>query len=418
MTVLRAKFLHSLHWLQSSVAANNSLAGSTSSVARRYSVSIAILVLATAIRWALDSALGNTQAYTFYFAAIALTSWYSGFWPSILAICLSYLAAHWFFVFPRHQFVFHEYSLDDYISLGGFLFSGLAIAFTSRALHNARNRSEAERQLLAREIIGRERAQQELQHAQEQLREHALTLEKRVEERTASLRESIQSLEGVCYHIAHDLRAPLRAIQGFTTILLSDYASNLDQTGKDFARRAANSAHRMDNLIFSLLEYGQLGHMQIPFSNVPLEPLVNATLDHLADEIRSSKAEIRIEQPLPSVWGNPELILQVLENLFSNALKFIPAGTIPKIHIYFEQTGKLVKLCIKDNGIGIKSEYQKRIFQIFEQLNKTDAASGTGIGLALVAKAVQRMHGRVGIQSQPRQGSVFWIELPGAISQN
>jgi signal transduction histidine kinase len=170
----------------------------------------------------------------------------------------------------------------------------------------------------------------------------------------------------------------------------------------------------MDNLIFSLLEYGQLGHMQFAFTNVALEPLVDAALRGLKAEINSSKAQIHIKRPLPSVWGNRELLLQVLENLLSNAIKFVSPDTAPRIDVYAEQNANTVRLSIRDNGVGIKTEYQKRIFQIFEQLNQSKTDSGTGIGLALVAKAIQRMHGRVGVQSQPADGSIFWIELPSS----
>jgi signal transduction histidine kinase len=414
MTALRTKFSRWIQWLQSSVALNNSATGKKSSVFLRYGAGIAMVILATALRWALDPALAHAQIYTFYFAAIAVTSWYAGFKPSLVAIFLSYLSAHWFFMEPRFALAFHKYNLDDALGFIGFLFSALAIAFTSRALHQARNRSENERHKLVNEIIEHERTQRELQHAQEQLKDYALTLERRVQEQTASLVQSIQSLEGVCYHIAHDLRAPLRSIQGFTTLLLSDYATQLDQTGKDYARRAAESANRMDNLIFSLLEYGQLGHMQFTFANVALEPLVDATLTALRTEISLSKAQIHIKHPLPSVWGNSELLLQVLENLLSNAIKFVAPNTTPQIDVYAEQNGNTVRLSIRDNGVGIKAEYQKRIFQIFEQLYQSKTDSGTGIGLALVAKAIQRMHGRVGVQSEPGDGSTFWFELPNS----
>ena len=121
----------------------------------RYIVSIVCVVLATAVRAAVDGPLKDHHAYTFYFAAIAFTSWYSGFWPSILAISLSYIAADWFFIPPRYAFDFHDFGLDDFIALGGFLMSGLAIAFTSRALHRAKDRSERPQAELATEILAR-----------------------------------------------------------------------------------------------------------------------------------------------------------------------------------------------------------------------------------------------------------------------
>src|SRR5206468_217905 len=133
-------------------------------------------------------------------------------------------------------------------------------AFTIRAVEAERKRVERRSEQLAREVKERERIQRELEDVQKALREHASNLEDRVEDRTATLRQTIQSLESVCYHIAHDLRAPLRAMQGFTTMLMSDYARNLDARGEDYARRVAEAAARMDKLIQSLLDYGRLGH--------------------------------------------------------------------------------------------------------------------------------------------------------------
>ncbi|MDB6125556.1 MAG: Integral rane sensor signal transduction histidine kinase [Pedosphaera sp.] len=412
MTVLKAKLTHWLHWPKLDIIRPALKPLYQPSLAIRYIFTFSILALATAIRWSFDAELGDTQAYTFYFAAIAITSWYAGFWPSVVAIVLAYFSAHWFFIHPRYELAFHEYTLDDYISLGGFLFSGLAISFTSRALHTARKRAEAKQQELAREAIERERAQLELQKTQSQLQEHAHMLEQRVEERTANLVQTIHSLEGVCYHIAHDLRAPLRAVQGFTTLLLEEYAPKLDKAGEDYARRAADSANRMDDLIFSLLEYGQLGSMQFPFTAVDLNPLITGILDRQATHIKSRNAQIQIEQPLPVVFGNFELLNQVLDNLIINALKFVPLGTTPHVHISAQKTDNTVRIWIKDNGIGIEPEFQKKIFQIFEQLHDKQKYPGTGIGLALVAKAVQRLKGRVGVESELGKGSRFWVELP------
>jgi signal transduction histidine kinase len=411
MAVLIDKLSRWIHWPHAD-APYHAASPHHPSVYFRFAAALAIVGIATGIRWSFDAALGDAQAYTFYFAAIAITSWYAGFWPSIAAILLSYLAAHWFFIQPRYKLNFHEYSLDDYVSLGGFLFSGLAISFTSRALHAARQRAELKRQQLAREILERERAQQELQEAQALLQEHATTLERKVEARTSNLVQTIQSLEGVCYHLVHDLRAPLRAIQGCTTLLLEDYASQLDQTGKDYARRAADSANRMDALIFSLLEYGQLGHIQFPLASVNLDQLVTDAIARHPDQIRSRDAQIRVDRPLPKVMGNSELLEQVLDNLIGNALKFVAPEVTPAIHIRAQVFGDTARLWIKDNGIGIQPQYQEKIFQIFEQLNGGKRYPGTGIGLALVARAMQKMRGRVGVESEIGKGSQFWIELP------
>jgi signal transduction histidine kinase len=387
------------------------------SLVLRYIVSIVCVVLATAVRAAVDGPLKDHHAYTFYFAAIAFTSWYSGFWPSILAIVLSYVSADWFFIPPRHAFDFHEFGLDDFIALGGFLMSGLAIAFTSRALHRAKDRSERRQAELGSEILARKEVQQQLEHAQELLKTHAVTLEQRVEERTADLKQTIHSLEGVCYHIAHDLRAPLRAMQGFTALLVTDYGTHLDPAGEDYARRVADAARHMDKLIESLLLYGRLAHLQFSPKVLDLEAHIENVLDHFSSEIHSRHAEIRIERPLPAILGGATLLDHALLNLIGNALKFVPPEIPPRIAIRAETRGNTVRLWIRDNGIGIPKEYQSKIFQIFERLQSDHhTGPGTGIGLAVVSKAVQRMGGRAGVESQLGHGSDFWIELPLASS--
>lgn len=381
----------------------------------RYIVSIVSVVMATAVRAAVDKPLGDHHAYTFFFAAIAFTSWYSGFWPSILAIVLSYISADWFFIPPRYAFDFHDFGLDDFISLGGFLVSGLAIAFTSRALHRAKDRSERRQAELAREILERERVQHQLEIVQQQLKQHATTLEQRVEERTSDLKQTIHSLEGVCYHIAHDLRAPLRAMQGFTALLVSDYGGNLDAAGEDYARRVTEAARHMDKLIDSLLVYGRLAHLQFSPSVLDLETHIDKVLAQLSPEVKARRAEIRVERPLPAILGNATLLDHVLVNIIGNAIKFVHEELTPRIQISGERRGHMARLWVKDNGIGIAPEYQGKIFQIFERLQAKEVQPGTGIGLAVVSKAAQRMGGRTGVESKPGKGSQFWVELPLAM---
>ena len=378
----------------------------------RYLVSIGSVALMTGLRLAVDPVLQGHHPYTFYFAAIAVSAWYSGFWPSVLAIVLSYLAADWFFVPPIYAFDFHDFGLDDFLSLGGFLFSGLVIVFSSRALEIAKRRAEQKQLDLAREIVERERVQKDLERAQEALQNHTNTLEERVEERTAVLRQTIHSLEAVCYHIAHDLRAPLRAMQGFTTLLVRDYAPHLDQTGEDYARRVGEAAHRMDRLIQSLLDYGRLGHQQFSVSKVSLEAQLDGVVASFAAQVLAREAKIQIDRPLPAVRGNPILIEQVLSHLLDNALKFVRNGVAPRIHIWAQTRNGTVRLWIEDNGIGIAPEYRDKIFQAFERLQPDEIQPGTGIGLAIVAKAVQRMKGNVGVESETNKGSRFWVELP------
>jgi K+-sensing histidine kinase KdpD len=218
-----------------------------------YLVSVLTVGAATLLRIGLDPILGEHHPFTLYFGAVAIASWYGGFGPGVLAIVLSYFGADWFFISPRFEFNLPHTNLDEFMALMAFLFSSFAIAFTSQLLRQALNRARRKQRELELEIIERRRAEDALKQAQTQLRQYAARLEERVEERTAHLQETIRSLEGVCYHIAHDLRAPLRAMEGYTSILTREATDRLDPTTVRYLQNVSGAADRMDLLITSLL---------------------------------------------------------------------------------------------------------------------------------------------------------------------
>jgi signal transduction histidine kinase len=266
---------------------------------------------------------------------------------------------------------------------------------------------------IARDITEHKQAEESIKAARDEISRHALELEKRVTERTASLRQSVQSLESVLYHVAHDLRAPLRAMQGFTTILLNEYAPKLDEKGEDYAQRVSTAASRMDTLIQDLLRYGRLAHTPLSLVAVNLNQELEVVQGRLAEKIRNKGAVISVESPLPEVWADPVVLDEILSNLLKNALTFVAPGVRPKIHIRAEPAGPgLVRIWMADNGVGIGAEHHERIFRVFERLQIEDVYTGTGIGLALVRKGMERMGGRSGVESKPGEGSRFWLELP------
>lgn len=315
--------------------------------------------------------------------------------------------------------------------IGGALLS-LAMFYLTRAEGQARRAAESwAARLNASELALRE--------SQESLRRYAAELEHRVAERTANLAQSLQSLEGVLYHVAHDLRAPLRGMASFTNILLEEYAPHLDERGRDYARRVSHAAQRMDTLVQDLLAFGRLAHTAVPLSTINLEHEVNAALDRFSSEIQARGASVEVCSPLPTVKANAAVLNQIISNLLSNALKFVRPDTRPRVRISTEETtsrigsageksggtpsldvklsaldGKFVRLWIEDNGIGIQPQYHERIFRMFERLHGADSYPGTGIGLAIVRKGIERMGGRVGVESTPGAGSRFWVELPAA----
>jgi signal transduction histidine kinase len=263
-----------------------------------------------------------------------------------------------------------------------------------------------------RDVTERRNAERALSAAHAQIRAYAANLERKVIERTAELHESIESLELLTYTMAHDLRTPIRAMQGFAAALREDVP--MDETGRMYAVRIAEAADRMSQLVNDLLDYARLARLTIPLEPVELKPTLEKVVALWDDKIKRSHAEITVEEPLPAVSGNEVFLSHVMNNLLGNALKFVAPGAAPRIFIHAEAHNSVVRLWFEDNGIGIAPEYHERIFGIFQRLHATEEYPGTGLGLAFVKRAVERMSGRLGLESEPGKGSRFWIEFPRA----
>ena len=259
-------------------------------------------------------------------------------------------------------------------------------------------------------------AVRDLLHDQEQTVERMdllnQALEKRVVDRTAQLQEINDQMEAFAYSVSHDLRAPLRAIRGFAQALAEDYGEGLDETARDYLNRMGEGAERLDRLIQELLQYSRLGRTMLTFETVDLETAVQRALEQLESDIRGADAAVEVVKPLPKILGHPPTLEQVLINLICNAIKFVAPGVKPRIRIWGVELGPVARLWVGDNGVGIAAAYHQRIFGVFERLHSNESYPGTGIGLAIVAKGVGRMGGAVGVESEPGQGSQFWIELP------
>ncbi|MDB6025121.1 MAG: histidine kinase [Verrucomicrobiales bacterium] len=226
----------------------------------------------------------------------------------------------------------------------------------------------------------------------------------------AELREINQSLEVFSHSISHDLRSPLRTIGGFALALSEDYNEKLDETAQDYLHRINVSVARMDKLICDVLAYSQASRLQLPLHPINLNDLLPQLIDELPPDQRHF---FHVDSPLPKVIGNQALLSQSIANLLGNAVKFIVKGREPEIRVWAEKTGSVVKLWVEDNGIGIAPEDQERIFKMFERVS-VEEYEGSGIGLAVVAKSIEKMGGSVGAFSEPGKGSRFWIQLPAA----
>jgi PAS domain S-box-containing protein len=239
-------------------------------------------------------------------------------------------------------------------------------------------------------------------------------LEKIVDERTDSLRETNKQLEAFCYTISHDLRAPLRAQQGFATALLEEYGDLLGETGRDYANRINQAATRLDNLVNDLLAYSRISRTEIVLAEIDLRRPVSQVYEEMTFEIGQAHAQVDLV-PCPQRVVAHEVTLRVaISNLLSNALKFTKPNVPPAIRIWAEERGAWIRLWLQDNGIGIAPEHHEQIFGVFQRLHKAGQYPGTGVGLAIVAKAIERMGGRAGVESQAGAGSRFWIELKNA----
>ncbi|HET7790033.1 MAG TPA: HAMP domain-containing sensor histidine kinase [Gemmatimonadales bacterium] len=248
------------------------------------------------------------------------------------------------------------------------------------------------------------------------VREEQHRLEERVRDRTAELEERNEELEAFGYTISHDLRAPLRAMEGFSNVLLEEYRDRLDAAGRNYAERVVAAARTMDQLIQDLLSYSRLTRAELPLVAVDLTRLAAQAVARMDGDLKKRGAEVRVDEALPSVTANPSTLAQVIDNLLSNAVKFVPPGRAPVVRVRAERRGELVRLWVEDNGIGIATEHQERIFRVFERLNPASEYPGTGVGLAIVRKGAERMGGHAGVESAPGRGSRFWVDLPLATS--
>lgn len=273
-----------------------------------------------------------------------------------------------------------------------------------------------EAQRLNEELIRANRqlavANAELQASESRYRELNVQLERRVAQRTTELGRAYGELESFAYAVAHDLKAPLRTINGFAHMLREHLGPGAPPDIQRYIERIGKGALTMAELIDDLLAYSHMERRQLSVTAVDLQAAVKAALAHYADEIQRRSVHVQVDVEPSTLKVDAEGLMLVLRNLIENALKYSRAIPDARLRVYARRSGETVVLEIEDNGIGFDMAHHEQIFKIFHRLHRDERYPGTGIGLALVRKAVQRMRGRVWADSAPGQGARFFVELP------
>lgn len=248
-------------------------------------------------------------------------------------------------------------------------------------------------------------------HAREALDQLNAELESRIEKRTAELAAKSRELESFAYTVAHDLKAPLRGIDGYGRLLLEEYGKNLDQEAQTFLQTIRSSTDEMTELIDDLLAYSRLERRELKTDRIELASIVNSLVE-AKRETADREIDFVVDVNGATALADASGLAQSLRNYLDNAIKFTHKVDEPRIEVGSKETAESCVLWVKDNGIGFDMKHHDEIFDIFQRLSDADDYPGTGIGLAIVRKAMERMGGRAWAESEPGHGATFYLEIP------
>ncbi len=247
-------------------------------------------------------------------------------------------------------------------------------------------------------------------YAEDALRDAKVNLESKIEQRTAQLLAKSKELENFCYSVSHDLKAPLRGIDGYSRLLLESYHECLDEEGRSFLQNVRAATKHMTCLIEDLLAYSKLERRKLSTMSVDLSSFVTNLLSQFREIIQNVHLTVKVDSC--RVRADPDGLAIALRNLIDNAIKFSKYSPAQEVEILARAEGEHCIISVRDNGIGFDMRFYNKIFEIFQRLHRAEEYPGTGIGLAMVHKAVERMGGRVWAESKPGAGAVFYLQLP------
>jgi light-regulated signal transduction histidine kinase (bacteriophytochrome) len=322
--------------------------------------------------------------------AIAITVWYAGPGPAILAVVLSSLANGYFFIEPIYSIAITRADIPHFVIfiLFALLLTGFAAVRRRVERELLQSRDDLEKEVIQRGVLNEE-------------------LAKRSEELQAINKE----LEAFAYSVSHDLRAPIRHISGFTELLQKSVATVVNDRGQRHMSMILESAKRMGNLIDDLLAFSRIGRAETHKTMVSLQQLVQEAQSELAQETEGRNINWKVGK-LPACYGDRSMLRLVLVNLISNAVKF--TRTRPQAEIEIGSTNHKpdqIVMFIKDNGVGFDMKYVNKLFGVFQRLHAPEAFEGTGIGLATVQRIVHRHGGRAWAEAALDKGATFYFSL-------
>ena len=358
---------------------------------QRYGLAFLAVSIALGVGLVADRFSISAVGFPLFLFAIALTVWYAGSGPGILALILSSLAFDYYLTEPVHTFYITRSEFPYYIIF--VLFASLLTWFSAVRRRVERDLRQS-RDDLEREVTQRRALNEELG------------------KRSSELEAMNKELEAFAYSVSHDLRAPVRHIAGFTELLQKHSEAVLDDKSRHHISMILDAAKRMGNLVDDLLSFSRIGRAETQKTTVHLEQLIKSVVGEIAPDTQGRNIVWRIGS-LPICYGDPSMLRLVFANLVSNAVKFTRTREDAEIQIdSLNHKPDEIVVFVKDNGVGFDMKYSDKLFGVFQRLHSREAFEGTGIGLATVQRIVHRHGGRVWGEGSIDHGATFYVALP------